>query len=610
MYESNRVANIYNPANQTEEELRKNFVIRELEFKTIFERIKNSPMKHPEQHFIIQGQRGFGKTTLLLRLYYEIKNDEDLSKNVIPVIFNEEQYNINSLFSLWSSVAEHLEEWSGFTGLYDNVEATYNLGDPEREAFSLLETALKKNEKKLVLLIDNITQIFGKLVEKEQQFLKHVLITSPEIRIIGASSIIQERTFEASRSFYEFFSILNLKGLTGEDTQKLLLSLGKYHNKKNIERILTQEPGRVESLRRLTGGVPRTIILLYEIFADFREGDAFQDLEFILDRVTPLYKHRMDDLSPHQQKIVDAIALNWDAVSAKEISEIVRLESKAVSSHLMQLEKNRIIRKIKTGTKNFLYQINERFFNIWYLMRYGRRRGRSRVQWLIHFLQNWCKGEELKERAERLILSIENGKVHEKQALYMTEALSRTDIPAELQHKLILKARDFLLREHKNLLQELSKSDLELIDEAATSFEKKQLRVCVKSLRAIKHKATRNNLTLVFANALLEENKVKESIFLAKALFTDREYIEEFKLANTFFMLLMAKKQYAAALKIFSESHLDLKERFKPTYYALMYFMRNEHPNEYKRMGDELRETVDEIIDIIENFDEAYLRGS
>ncbi|MCI0470610.1 MAG: hypothetical protein L0Y73_03025 [Candidatus Aminicenantes bacterium] len=606
MASTNRVANIYNPANQTEEELCKNFVVRETEFKTIFSGIKGSDMKHPGQHFIILGQRGFGKTTLLLRLYYEMKRDTSLNRDIIPVIFNEEQYNINSLSNLWAGIVEHLEEWAGFSGLYDELEAIDNQEDPEIKGFALLENALKKNNKKVVLFIDNINQIFNKLDEKERNFFKHVLITSPDIRIIGASSLIQEQITDSSMSFYEFFTPIDLQGLSRIETKTLLLNLGQYHNKKNIERILSQEPGRVESLRRLTGGVPRTIILLYEIFADFREGDAFQDLEFILDRVTPLYKHRMDDLSPYQQKIVDAIALNWDAVTAKEIAETVRMESKVVSAHLMQLEKSRLISKIKTTTKNNLYQISERFFNIWYLMRYGRRRGRSRVQWLIHFLQNWCRQEELKERAEKLIASIENGKVHEKQALYMTEALSRTDIPAELQHKLIIKARDFLLRENRTLLQELSKSDIELIDEAAKSFERKDYKECLRNLGVIKHKATRNNLILVFANALLEENKIDASVAMAKALFTDRKYIEEYDLANTFFMLLMAKKQYSSALKIFNDSYLDLKERFKPTYYALMYFMRDEHPNEYKKMGEELRETVDEIIKIIERFSEEY----
>ena len=66
---------IYNPANQTPQELIDNFVVRTKIFKEIFEDIKNSEMECPEQHYIVQGIRGQGKTTLLLRIAYEIVND-------------------------------------------------------------------------------------------------------------------------------------------------------------------------------------------------------------------------------------------------------------------------------------------------------------------------------------------------------------------------------------------------------------------------------------------------------------------------------------------------------------------------------------------------------
>jgi len=102
---------IYNPARQTPQELIDNFVVRTALFKDIFEDIKKSEMKHPEQHYIIQGVRGQGKTTLLLRIAYEINNDKNLRKKIIPVIFNEEQYNISRLFKLWETTSEYLEEY-------------------------------------------------------------------------------------------------------------------------------------------------------------------------------------------------------------------------------------------------------------------------------------------------------------------------------------------------------------------------------------------------------------------------------------------------------------------------------------------------------------------
>ncbi|MCU0290281.1 MAG: ATPase, partial [Acidobacteria bacterium] len=101
---------IYNPANQTREELIANFVVRVKEFQMIFAVIKADKMQKPPQHFIIQGQRGSGKTTLLLRLYYAIDEDSGLSKFLIPILFTEEQYGIRTLYKLWEDIALYLEE--------------------------------------------------------------------------------------------------------------------------------------------------------------------------------------------------------------------------------------------------------------------------------------------------------------------------------------------------------------------------------------------------------------------------------------------------------------------------------------------------------------------
>jgi hypothetical protein len=67
-----RISHIYNPDNQSSDELIANFVIRHKEFSEIFNDIKTSAMRDPEQHYLIQGPRN-RQDTLLLRLYYEVK---------------------------------------------------------------------------------------------------------------------------------------------------------------------------------------------------------------------------------------------------------------------------------------------------------------------------------------------------------------------------------------------------------------------------------------------------------------------------------------------------------------------------------------------------------
>ncbi|NOY57993.1 MAG: NACHT domain-containing protein, partial [Calditrichaeota bacterium] len=294
---------IYNPATQTTEELIENFVVRTAIFQEIFDDIKNSPMQFPEQHYIIQGTRGQGKTTLLLRIAYEIKKDKKLRQRIIPVVFNEEQYNISRLYKLWETIAEYLHEDGEITGLYDKMQEFADDDDYEQRCFQLLEETLKKHKKKLVLFIDNIDEMLTKFSKKEHHRLREVFMESAELRIIGASSVSLEFHYDYGQPFYyQFFKIQTLRGLTNAETNILLLKLGERYKRERVKEIVENQPGRVEALRRITGGVIRTIIILFDIFVDDSNGNAFRDLEKVLDNVTPLYKHRMDKLSPQQQE--------------------------------------------------------------------------------------------------------------------------------------------------------------------------------------------------------------------------------------------------------------------------------------------------------------------
>ncbi|MFZ2630323.1 MAG: tetratricopeptide repeat protein [Desulfosalsimonadaceae bacterium] len=447
---------IYNPAIQTKQELIDNFVVRTELFKEIWEDIKTSEMRHPEQHYIIQGNRGQGKTTLLLRIAYEIENNPELSEGLIPVLFNEEQYNISRLFKLWESIAEYLKESGHMPSLYEQMQHLDYDNDYERRCFELLESSLIQNHKKIVVFIDNIDELFEKFSKQEHHRLREVFIESAELRVIGASSTLLEFHHDYGKPFYQFFKMPHLKGLNIDETQKLLLGLGVHYKKDRVREIVENQPGRIEALRRLTGGVIRTIIILFEIFVDDENGSAFKDLEKILDMVTPLYKHRMDKLSAQQQEIVDFIALNWEAVSVKDIARKTKMESKAVSAQLGKLEKYSIIEKEKTTTKNYLYRIQERFFNIWYLMRLGRKWDERRVRFVVEFLQIWCDDKDLEIRANWHLNALKQGKLIDRHALFMTEALIRTPIKSELKGQLIDSTRTYLEKSRSELCEFLS----------------------------------------------------------------------------------------------------------------------------------------------------------
>lgn len=390
---------LYNPDKKNKQQFIEEFVVRTAVFDELFKDIQSGKMKHPEQHYLIVGQRGTGKTTLLNRLKYAIEDDQTLKKWLIPVLFNEEQYHIIELANVWENVAGYLEDFHGFKGITEEIEKYVSRKDFEQQAFDILVKHLSKHDKKIVLFIDNIGDLLKKFDLLEVRRLREILQTSPYIRLIAGSPVVLESILDYQQPLFEFFKVIQLKGLTSEETILLLKKLAEInHETKRIDAIIKKTPSRIETLRTLSGGVPRTIALLFMVFIDDEHGNAVSDLEKVLDLVTPLYKHRMDDLPTQQQKIVDAVAKNWDAVSVKELSETLRMESKVISAQLRQLEKNQVIEKRPTNTKNHIYLLRERFFNIWYLMRYGRKQDRQRVIWLVKFLELWCDEKEIEKR--------------------------------------------------------------------------------------------------------------------------------------------------------------------------------------------------------------------
>jgi len=329
------IANIYNPLNQSKASLIENFVVRKAEFNKIFREIKQSKLNTTSQSFIVQGQRGSGKTTLLARLKYGIEDEKTLS-HLLIIQFSEEQYNIFSLNRLWEHIADILEEHKGFESIVDEMK---KLDDGE-DLFYLIRRYLKKNKRKMLLLIDNFGDILDKFTKKDHQRLRDILHET-DLQIIAGSTRTLDISYKHDKPFFESFKTVYLGPLTQKDVQGLLESLCRKYNQTKAFSIIKNEKGRIEVIRRLTGGIPRTIILLFEIFLD-DSADVFQDLEAILDRMTPLYKHRMDDLATQQQVIIDAVALNWDGMLISEIAAKTRYESKKISAQMKTLEKKRI----------------------------------------------------------------------------------------------------------------------------------------------------------------------------------------------------------------------------------------------------------------------------
>ncbi|MFC6204439.1 hypothetical protein ACFPZK_06935 [Psychrobacter urativorans] len=663
---------LYNTQNIDAEVLKSGFSIRKREYDRIWKDIQNSDMTHPETHYLIQGVRGAGKTTLLSRLAYEVAADEKLSEWLVPILLNEEEYGILSLFTFWLRIAEKLAEQN--PNLYaDLFEQISNLDDSAEAAWDLIQNSLDENKQKIIVFVDNLGELFKDFDEIEHAQLRKVLSLHSQIRLVGGSSQLLEAHFDVSEPFYQFFKLVNLRPINEMEMHELLRSLAKQTSEdavNTIEEVITEHPERIEAVRRLTDGVPRTIVLLFQIIIEGAKESSYAYLEETIDKTTPLYKHRMDDLSRQQKAIVHVIAMNWDAMSTKEIAEQTRLPSKTVSAQLVKLQQQWIVDKIETNTKNHLYIVKERFFNIWYLMRYGNQKDKRRVLWLTRFLESWYDYYEINSNFFELMKSI----VLKKNIPldYINAHLSSRNIPNSSKDMIVslLKEEDIeeenIIKDYLSIYQEdnLTKDFFELyenkrifhyIDLLMSQKKSENINSIVMAARLSKEfnidSALYNDLIMRAKILSEKEDRLVELGFL---LFVneinDKKYIIEdiishygtedsiesvFEKSILKLLLLWCNKFEKAKLKeadLSSLKHMgliqdyvilllakgqvetaynifsnsDFRKEFKPIYYATVSLLKDERQQEYLRMGSELQGTVDEILQKVEEYRIKY----
>jgi tetratricopeptide (TPR) repeat protein len=356
-------------------------------------------------HRLFSGLHGMGKTTLLRRIAVAIEEENALNEQWQPLTFPEEQYNIAHLADLWVNSLYALIEMLDQTG---KKEAARQLENeiarlPKHDhiaALNLLLGEADKIHKCLLMLIDNIDLILRRLKD-ERRFLWETLKTESRIVIIGTCTSAILTGDAGSEKITEIFKTDVLKGLSLEETVETLRKLAESNRAAHIPVLIENDPGRIKALHTLTGGNPRTIVLLYKVLKqNLENGNILNDLDGLLDRVTPVYKTRFEDYPQQAQQLIDALALHWDPITAHHLAELLDWPVNQVSAQLSRLEQQGVVEKQPPSTgKRVAFQLAERFFNIWYLMRYGRLRSRQKLLWLARFLRIFCHAAEPQSQA-------------------------------------------------------------------------------------------------------------------------------------------------------------------------------------------------------------------
>ncbi len=376
----------YQSANLSDEQIIDNFVVRTKEFERVMADIRTTEKGSSFQHYVFVGRRGSGKSTLLRRIQAEVCTDPELKEKFIVANLSEEQAGIYKLYDLWDYVIRDLRTKGFDLPEIDWQEYQDDLKEYTKVLYRTIHEFLHKEDKRLILLVDNIDRIF-KNIGKDANLLREQLMNFNDVRIIGGSTIMAEDFWRYDMPFYQFFSIKRLEPLSMEEIKMLLEHWAVASGSHEIAEFVERHTGKIQAIRMLTDCTPRTMQLFVDMLINRNDQQGFDYLRRIIDNATPVYQERLGQLSQQQQKIVTELSFFWEAASVEQLVPVCKMSGKNISAQMSALAKAQVVEKISDGSKNNLYRIADRTFGFWTLITQGNSMQREMAVELFHFLE-------------------------------------------------------------------------------------------------------------------------------------------------------------------------------------------------------------------------------
>ncbi len=381
----------YNPGFLSDEEIVASFCVRTSEFESMMEMVRDC-QGSSNQHQLVTGPRGSGKTSLLLRIAAEIRRDDPLSCSFYPVVFAEESYEISTAGEFWleclSRLAVQTPRTEGGIDLNRSYENLRGIADDQTVADRCLGAVLDfsdRTDRRLVLFVENLNTLFDEMTDPHAGWrLRKVLQTEPRIILIASATRRFNQIDNPDQALYDLFRVISLRPLDTLECATLWKTTSGREPR----------PEAIRSLQILTGGSPRLMLIVARFGAGLSFRELMTDLLDLVDDHTEYFRNHLQALPPQERRVYLALADLWKPATTKEIADRARTTTSKCSAQLARLSERAVVEVAGGTARRKQYYLTERMYNIYYLLR--RPSGPHRmVESLVRLMESLYSPEEL-----------------------------------------------------------------------------------------------------------------------------------------------------------------------------------------------------------------------
>ena len=404
---------LYRPHRTLPQALEAIFVGREALLDEILQHLAGWKPRASRQHYLLIGPRGIGKTSLLRIIEHRIRTNAALSRKWVPAALAEDSYRISKVSDILIEVLRILSDVHGLSQLADIYDQVRHDDDDRRiidQCLDALRGFHRRTGSGILLMVENLNRFLGRPSSRSQaHLLRKILIEEDWLLAILTSPTHLNAVTKPEEPFFEFFQVKHLAEFTPEEQQQMLHKMAALEGNATFDRYLAEFQSRLRALYHFTGGNPRLGAMLYDLVANHSIRQVRDELDLLLDQLTPFYQGRMNDLGKQEARLLEAMALLPEGCTPTELAREARLPAKSVRSLMIRLEGAGYLRREQRRRKKTVYIIPERFFRIWHQMNYSRA-ARGRVQYLLEFFSSWYASRQERNRVwKEITTEIERG---------------------------------------------------------------------------------------------------------------------------------------------------------------------------------------------------------
>ena len=423
---------LYRSGVTSTERLRHTSVAREHVLDNAIESVRGSMGRKSKRHLLFIGPRGIGKTHLLSRIEDTVQSDEALRTGVVVVRFPEESNRTLSFADFLIGLCEILKDAVKDEPLWADIFARVQTEEDNSKVVDTLVPAIRRQNRErnrtILVMLENLGELFTRQIRDKNDLasLRKFLMADNGCQLIATAPLHFDAITSVEQPFYDFFDIQILENLSFEETVQVIRLNLEWESRQDILTNFEDSRPRLKALYEMTGGNPRLTMMLYEMIANESVTKVQDQFHLLLDRITPFYQGRLNDLAPGQRALLECLASMRDQEKTPAaIAAQMRMSQQETSSLLKRLTDAHYLRASEhpQDKRSRLYTIREGFFDIWLAMNLSRG-ARKRLPFLLEFFALFYPSIEDREEKRRQLREklIEDGSIDAETALdYLSE---------------------------------------------------------------------------------------------------------------------------------------------------------------------------------------------